>query len=118
MEAGTWWFTPGGGVELGETTAEAAKRELAEETGFECADLGPVVLTRAIEFEFDGMIYEQSEDFFFVRTDRFEIDTSRWSAIEIATVVEHRWWPIEGLRTTKDTVYPERLVELIDRIRS
>jgi 8-oxo-dGTP pyrophosphatase MutT (NUDIX family) len=31
-DAGTWWFTPGGAVEPGESTEAAARRELKEET--------------------------------------------------------------------------------------
>ena len=32
-EKGTWWEIPGGGIERGESSADAAKRELYEETG-------------------------------------------------------------------------------------
>lgn len=41
-----WWLLPGGKVEFGESIADAARREVAEESGFEVGDL---VLTGAYE---------------------------------------------------------------------
>jgi len=112
-DAGTWWFTPGGGVEEGETPAAAACRELAEETGLEGADLGAVILERATEFEFNRLVYEQVEDYFLVHTTAFSVDTSRWTPIEVATIVEHRWWTQKELERTRDLVCPEDLLELL-----
>jgi len=39
-------------------------------------DLGPVVLERRIEFDFEGVRYDQDECFFAVRVSAFEIDTN------------------------------------------
>lgn len=48
-----YYAFPGGRVETGETLEEAARRELAEETGLAVHELSPLVLVRAEGDEFD-----------------------------------------------------------------
>lgn len=115
-DAGTWWFTPGGGVDPGETLAEAARRELAEETGLALDRLGPPVWVRTARFAFMGRRYRQDETFFLARVDGHEVDGSGRTEIEREAVLGHRWWTVEELRGTADTVFPSTLADELARL--
>ncbi len=116
--AGSWWNTTGGGLDEGETARQAAVRELREETGLrvDAADVGEVVHRRITEFSFGGADYRQSEDYFLLRTAAFPAVPTAHSDVEMVAVLGTRWWSRDELRATRERVYPEELVEILDRV--
>ncbi|AKL68106.1 NUDIX hydrolase [Streptomyces goshikiensis] len=110
-----WWFTPGGGLEGAETREEAALRELAEETGIEDVELGPVLWHRYCSFPFDGRRWEQDEWYFLARTRTVRAETVMGGLTELErrSVSGARWWTSEELLAAHETVYPTKLAGLL-----
>jgi 8-oxo-dGTP pyrophosphatase MutT (NUDIX family) len=110
-----WWFTPGGGLEPGETPAEGAARELLEETGLrvEAAELGEPVWHETAEFSYDGREYRQAQEFFLLRIADWRVDTAGMDADEQRTITEHRWWSPEEIEASTEQIFPTTLASLL-----
>ncbi|MEU8620922.1 NUDIX hydrolase [Streptomyces sp. NPDC048623] len=112
----TWWFTPGGGLEGDETHEQAALRELVEETGITDVALGPVLWRRHCSFPFAGRRWTQDEQYYLARTTQTATAPGGLTELEARSVAGLRWWTSAELSAARETVYPDRLAELLDTL--
>jgi 8-oxo-dGTP pyrophosphatase MutT (NUDIX family) len=102
----------------GESVEDAAVREVLEETGLRLspARLGPVIATRVASFEFERRRFRQSESFFAVVVEAFTPEHHGWDEVEQRALLDHRWWSVDELHATDETVYPSELADVVQAV--
>jgi 8-oxo-dGTP pyrophosphatase MutT (NUDIX family) len=114
-----WWEIPGGGVEGRESSEDAARRELLEETGIADAEIGPCVWVQRAVFDFGGFHFDQHERIH-VAWCRGEVPApvrpTALEALEALAFDGHHWWTVDELLGSTEPLVPPRLRELLPPI--
>lgn len=113
---GTYFTTPGGGRDEGETFLECAARELFEETGISTPVDPRVIATRTAPLlTSSGRVVLADERYFCVKVGNMPVlDNSRWTEMERGCIQGHSWCSSADLaRLRSRQLWPQTLDEIL-----
>jgi 8-oxo-dGTP pyrophosphatase MutT (NUDIX family) len=104
---GSWWELPGGGVEGDESTAAAARREVAEETGYLDLEVLPPLATGRLRYRSAAGVAEQHETIHPARLTGDRRLAADLQGSEAADLLEVAWLTLDDLTDGRRLDPPE-----------
>ncbi len=112
----TFWITPGGGVESGESYEETARRELWEETGIADATFGPCLWHQERLLHFPTRTLLLQEQVYLARVQQPQVTLANLLPYEQKLHQTFHWWRVDELAQSHEQFMPPRLATLLPPI--
>ena len=114
-----WQELPGGGVEPGEDGAQAAVREVLEETGVVVPPeaVGPLLWTQVARFSWRGERHVALHEGRVARLAQAPVVAgTALTGPEVGTILGQRWWTQEEVAAHDGRFFPRSLPALLPRL--
>ncbi len=109
----TFWLTPGGSLQPGESFEDALMREIFEETGLRLSHPGTWIWTSPKRIVRDGRSVDTLARVYIQRVPSFEPMPTALTAEEHEIFRELRWWGINEIAASSETFVPRELAVLL-----